>query len=140
MHVDLKSLFLKYAEEKELMLLNHIQPKLNIKCYEDHFVQLNQYINVLFASLNLDSTDLLSFAGVNFNSIIRAAFLYFQFGFAIFWWKNIGAKTACKMWLKMTTVVNFINILRLAFAQIFFCKKITKLNCKQRKTVQNTFL
>jgi len=35
-------------------------------------------------------------------------------------------------------VVNFINILRPAFAPIFFCQKITKPNCYWRKAVQNT--
>jgi len=31
--------------------------------------------------------------------------------FCNFWWKNIGAKAACKMLMKLTTEVNFINIL-----------------------------
>jgi len=32
-----------------------------------------------------------------------AAFLYLQFGFVHFWQKNIGAKAACKMLVKLTT-------------------------------------
>jgi hypothetical protein len=36
--------------------------------------------------------------------------------------------------------VNFINILRAAFALIFLCQKITNPNCNWRKTSQNTFI
>jgi len=32
-----------------------------------------------------------------------------------FWRKNIGAKAVCKMLMKLTIGVNFINILRLPF-------------------------
>ncbi len=45
---------------------------------------------------------------------VCAAFLWLQFGFVIFWHKNIGAKAACKILMKLTAVVNFTNIL-LAF-------------------------
>jgi len=33
--------------------------------------------------------------------VFCAAFLYLQFGFVIFWRKNIGAKAARKMWMKL---------------------------------------
>jgi len=36
-------------------------------------------------------------------------------GFEIFWHQNISAKCACKMLMKLTTGVNFINILCPAF-------------------------
>jgi len=39
-------------------------------------------------------------------------------------------KAVHKMLMKLTPVVNFTNILWAAFAQIFFCKKITKPICK----------
>ncbi len=51
--------------------------------------------------------------GVNFTNILRAAFLcdsvlarflYLQFGFLIFCQKNIGAKAAHKMLVKLTSV------------------------------------
>jgi len=35
--------------------------------------------------------------------VLCAAFLYLQFGFVIFWQKNISAKTAPKMLMKLTT-------------------------------------
>jgi len=38
-----------------------------------------------------------------------------QFGLEIFWRKNIGAKAAYKMSMTLTTGVNFVNILPLAF-------------------------
>jgi len=49
--------------------------------------------------------------GVNFIKILRengmevlcAAFLKLKFGFVIFWQKNISAKAACKMLMKLTT-------------------------------------
>jgi hypothetical protein len=47
--------------------------------------------------------------------VLCAFFLYIQFGFVIFWQKNIGAKAACKMLLKLTADVNFTNILQAAF-------------------------
>jgi len=37
-------------------------------------------------------------------------------GFAFFWKKNIGAKAACKMLVKLTKGVNFINILSAHFS------------------------
>ncbi len=54
------------------------------------------------------------FPGVNFMDILWApfctkvlfsAFLYIHYGFEIFWQKNIGAKAARKMWMKLTTVL-----------------------------------
>jgi len=55
---------------------------------------------------------------VNFTNVLhanfcikefQAAFFNSQFGFEIFWHKNIGAKAAHKMLMKLTTVVNFNN-------------------------------
>jgi len=43
--------------------------------------------------------------------------------------KDIGSKVAHKMLVKLTIVVNFINILLAAFAPIFLHQKITKPNC-----------
>jgi hypothetical protein len=37
--------------------------------------------------------------------VFCTAFLKLQFGFVIFWYKNIGAKAACKMLMKLTTGV-----------------------------------
>jgi len=34
-----------------------------------------------------------------------------MFGLVIFWQKNIGTKAACKMLARLTTGVNFANIL-----------------------------
>ncbi len=51
---------------------------------------------------------------------------FYTFGFVIFWRQNIGKKAARKMLVKLTTVVNFINILQVAFAQIFFCQTVIK--------------
>jgi len=47
------------------------------------------------------------------------AFLYLQFGFVIYWQKNIGAKAAHKMLMKLTTGLNFTNI----FQGVFFLTK-----------------
>jgi len=47
--------------------------------------------------------------------VFCAAFLEFQFSFVIFWRKNIGTKVACKMLMKLTTGVNFINMLMHSF-------------------------
>jgi len=43
--------------------------------------------------------------------VLCAAFHSLQFGFEIFWQKNIGAKAAHKMFMKLTIGVNFINVL-----------------------------
>jgi len=43
------------------------------------------------------------------------AFLNLQFGSVIFWCKNIGTKGAHKMLMKLTAMVNFINVLHAAF-------------------------
>jgi len=51
--------------------------------------------------------------------VFCTAFLLIQFGFVIFWQKNVGAKAVCKMLVKLTTGVNFINILRAAFAPVY---------------------
>jgi len=47
-------------------------------------------------------------------------------------------KAACKMLMNMKPMVNFINILRPAFALIFFCQNYTKKKCNLRKAAQNT--
>jgi hypothetical protein len=39
------------------------------------------------------------------------AFLYLKFGFGLFWHNKMGAKVAFIMLLKLTPVVNFINLL-----------------------------
>jgi len=41
--------------------------------------------------------------------VLCAAFLCLHSGFEIFWQKNIGAKVAHKMLMKLNTGVNFIN-------------------------------
>ncbi len=40
-----------------------------------------------------------------------AAFPFHYFAFVIFWWKNMGAKAVHKVLVKLTTDVNFSNIL-----------------------------
>jgi hypothetical protein len=66
--------------------------------------------------------------GVNFTNIICAAFSYLDLRFVLFWRKNIGAKAACIMLVKLTPV-NFINIICAAFAPPMFCaKKVQTLN------------
>jgi len=44
------------------------------------------------------------------------------------------------MLVKLIPVVNFTNIIKVAFAPIFFCQKNTKWNCKYAKAAQNTFV
>jgi hypothetical protein len=59
--------------------------------------------------------------------VFCAALLYLQFGFLkSFWQKKIVAKAALK---KLTTIVNFTNILQAAFVPLFFQQKIAKPNC-----------
>jgi len=48
-------------------------------------------------------------------------------------------EAARKMFMKLTPVVNFTNILQAAFALIFL-QKNPKPNSKKRKAVQNSFL
>jgi len=52
-----------------------------------------------------------------------------------------GAFALCdRRWLKLIPVVNFINILRAAFAPKFLSRKVTKPNCNfrnMRKTVSH---
>ncbi len=50
--------------------------------------------------------------GVNFTNILRAAFLYWDLGFVLFWRNNIGAKAARNMLEKLNPGFNFTNILR----------------------------
>ncbi len=50
--------------------------------------------------------------------VLCAAFPYLQFGFEIFCRKNISAKATCKMLVKLTSGVNFTNILLEAFALV----------------------
>ena len=38
------------------------------------------------------------------------ALMYLQFGFVIYWRKEIGAKTAWKMWVKLTTGVSLLYL------------------------------
>jgi len=46
----------------------------------------------------------------NFGTIeIFAPLLYLQFGFVIFWQKNIGSKTACKMLKRLATGANAVK-------------------------------
>jgi len=47
-------------------------------------------------------------------SVFRS-FSHLKFGFVIFWWKNISKKTAREMLVTLTTGVNCINILQVAF-------------------------
>ncbi len=44
-------------------------------------------------------------------NVFCKVFLQLQFGFVVFWQKKSGAKAACKMLMKLTKGVNFINIL-----------------------------
>jgi hypothetical protein len=63
---------------------------------------------------------------VNLTNILLEPYLYKSVlcsfslvSFVIFWCKNIGAKAACKMLVKLTPVANFTNILQAAYAPIF---------------------
>jgi len=49
-------------------------------------------------------------------------------------------KAAPKKLVKLTSVVNFIIILRVAFAPIFFCHKIYSQIVSREKDVENTFV
>jgi len=49
-------------------------------------------------------------------------------------------KAAHEMLVKLTPVVNFINILPAAFAPILFHQKVTKPNCNKRKAAQFAFI
>jgi len=42
--------------------------------------------------------------------------------------------------MKLTTEVNFTNMLQVAFVLILFCQKITNPHCKLRKAAQKTFV
>jgi hypothetical protein len=44
--------------------------------------------------------------------VFCAAFMFLQFGFAIFWQKDFGAKAAHKMLVKLTPGVQVINNLQ----------------------------
>jgi hypothetical protein len=46
--------------------------------------------------------------GINFTNILGAAFSYKSF--VLFWHKNICAKAAHKMLVKLTTGINFTNV------------------------------
>jgi len=41
--------------------------------------------------------------------VVFAVFLYLQLGFVIFWQKNIGAKAACKIVMKLTTALFILS-------------------------------
>jgi len=49
------------------------------------------------------------------SEVFCTAFIFLQFGFVIFWQKNIGVKTTHKMLVKLTKGVNFTNMLCSAF-------------------------
>jgi len=76
--------------------------------------------------------------GINFINILlnhflfkvrSAAFFKLQFGFVNFWQKNICAKAAPKMLMKLTKGVNFINILHTIFLyESLFSSYILALN------------
>jgi len=54
---------------------------------------------------------------------------------------NILPKKAdYKMLMKLTPVVNLINILQAAFVPIFWRQKIRKPNCNKRKALKNTLV
>jgi len=52
--------------------------------------------------------------------VLSAAFLLLQFGFIIFWQKNIGKKAACKMLLTLTTGKIISTYLILVFEKAYF--------------------
>ena len=54
--------------------------------------------------------------------------------------KQIGTKAAHKLLLKLTTGVNFTNILPAAFVPISFCRKSLNLHCKYRKAALKSFV
>jgi len=69
---------------------------------------------------------------VNFINILRTCFLYksklSSFSLVAVWLCNFLApkyqqKSTCKMLVKLTLVLSFINILWAAFLPIFFCQK-----------------
>jgi len=51
-----------------------------------------------------------------------------MFMFVVYCQKEVGKKTVCKTLVKLTTGVNFTNILQAVFAPIFFRQKITNCN------------
>ncbi len=61
-------------------------------------------------------------AGCQFHQQFTCTF----FCFVTFWRKNISSKAAYKMLMKLTTGVNFINILFVHFTPIFLHHKILK--------------
>jgi len=65
--------------------------------------------------------------------VFCAAFLLLQFGLVFFWQNSIGAKAASRLLMKLTPVVNFINILGAPFFTMFFQRKITNTNCNYKK-------
>jgi hypothetical protein len=50
--------------------------------------------------------------------VLCQAFMCLQFVFVIFKQKEIGVKADCKMLAKLTTGVNFTNVLQAAFALV----------------------
>jgi len=84
-------------------------------------------------------------AGVNFINILQVsfciklfckAFSYYSYWLYNFWQKSIGAKASHKLLVKLTTVVNFINVLRAIFCTNFSPKP--KLN--KKKLPKKTFV
>jgi len=100
-----------------LIISLFIPPKVwSLKVFKNlfcHIVPLPWYGNhlYLFFLFSIISTTP-QHSGVNFTNILRAAFftkvfcaafLYLQFGYVIFWLKNVGAKAVHKMLVKLTT-------------------------------------
>jgi len=72
--------------------------------------------------------------------VFQAAFLYLQLAIVFFWSKNICTKAACKMLMKLITVVYFIIILQAPFLPISFRQKISNKNRELRKASKNAFI
>jgi len=68
-------------------------------------------------TLTTISTQQNSSSGVNFTNILEAANLYkFFMCFVIYWQKNIDTKAIHKMLVKLTTCVDFTEILKASFS------------------------
>jgi len=72
--------------------------------------------------------------------VFCSACLSLQHGFVTFWQKDIGAKAVHKILMKLTTGVNFTNILWAIFSMIYFCQKNTNPNCEHINAAENTFV
>jgi hypothetical protein len=68
------------------------------------------------------------------NTFVRKCFAtLFILALKFFWGKNISAKAALKMLMKLTASVNFINVLRRHFLCKILAPKITKPNVIRKK-------